>query len=206
VLVVDDRSPDGTGEIADGLAAEFPDLTVIHREGARGLGPALADGFRRALAGGSSAILTMDADFSHDPGDIPRLLAALPGADVVIGSRYARGGQIRAWSFYRRLLSASANWFVRILFLLSALDCTSGFRAYEPALLELMPWDEFHSTGYSFLVEMLYFAARAGHGRFREVPICFVDRRAGRSKMGWREIVLGAANLLKLRLRLVGRR
>jgi glycosyltransferase involved in cell wall biosynthesis len=206
VLVVDDESTDGTGEVADRLAAECPDVTVIHRPGPRGFGPALAEGFRLALARGSSAILTMDADFSHDPADIPRLLAALPGADVVIGSRYAPGGQIRAWSFYRRLLSASANWFVRILFLLPALDCTSGFRVYQPELLELMPWDEFHSTGYSFLVEMLYFAARAGRRRFREVPICFVDRRAGTSKMGWREIVLGAANLLKLRLRRLGRR
>jgi dolichol-phosphate mannosyltransferase len=203
--VVDDESPDGTGGLADRLAVASPEVTVIHRPGPRGLGPALADGFRRAIAEGSSAILTMDADFSHDPADIPRLLAALPGADLVIGSRYASGGRIRAWSFYRRLLSASANWFVRILLLLPVLDCTSGFRVYQPELLELMPWDEFHSTGYSFLVEMLYFAARAGHRRFREVPICFVDRRAGASKMGWREIVSGAANLLRLRLRRLGR-
>jgi dolichol-phosphate mannosyltransferase len=205
VLVVDDASPDGTGEIADRLAAECPEVTVLHRRGPRGFGPALADGFRLALARGSAAVLTMDADFSHDPADIPRLLAALPGADVVIGSRYARGGQIRAWSYSRRLLSAFANVFVRVLFLLPALDCTSGFRVYRPELLELMPWEQFHSTGYSFLVEMLFFAARAGRSRFHEVPICFVDRRAGASKMGWREIVLGAANLLKLRLRRLGR-
>ena len=206
MLVVDDGSPDGTGALAEQLSAGSADVTVLHRAGSRGFGRALADGFRHALAHGSSAVLTMDADFSHDPADIPRLLAALPGSDVVIGSRYAPEGRIRAWSVYRRLLSLSANVFVRVLFALPALDCTSGFRAYRPEVLETMPWAGFHSTGYSFLVEMLYFASRAGHRRFREVPICFSDRRAGASKMGWREIALGAGNLLLLRLRLLGRR
>jgi glycosyltransferase involved in cell wall biosynthesis len=142
----------------------------------------------------------MDCDFSHDPGRVPALLDALAGADVAIGSRYVPGGEVRAWSLYRRVLSASANAFVRALFRLPVRDCTSGFRAYRREVLEGIPWGRLHSPGYSFLVEVLYWSA--AQARFQEVPIRFVDRTAGRSKMGVREIVSGGFNLLRLRLRL----
>jgi glycosyltransferase involved in cell wall biosynthesis len=203
ILVVDDASPDGTGRIADELARESDGLVVLHRTGARGYGEALTDGFRAALARGAETLLTMDCDFSHDPEAIPRLLEALAESDLVIGSRYAAGGELRAWPLHRRLLSASANAFVRMLFALPASDCTSGFRAYRRAVVESIPWTELHSQGYSYLVELLYWAVRRRGARVREVPICFTERRAGKSKMGLREIVGGAANLLWLRARLL---
>jgi dolichol-phosphate mannosyltransferase len=203
VLVVDDGSPDGTGEIADGLARERNDLTVLHRTGARGFGEALTEGFRVALERGAEVVVTMDCDFSHDPKDVPRLLAALEGVDLVIGSRYVEGGHLLAWPLYRRLLSAAANAFVRVLFHLPARDCTSGFRAYRRVVVEGIPWPGLHSQGYSFLVEVLYWISRRSFSRVREVPISFTERRAGRSKMGLHEIFWGAANLLKLRLQLL---
>lgn len=203
ILVVDDASPDGTGRIADELSRGRPDMTVLHRAGARGYGEALTDGFRAALARGAEALLTMDCDFSHDPEAIPRLLEALAESDLVIGSRYVAGGELRAWPIHRRLLSASANAFVRVLFALPASDCTSGFRAYRRAVVESIPWTELHSQGYSYLVELLYWAVRRRGARVCEVPICFTERRAGTSKMGLREIVGGAFNLLWLRARLL---
>jgi dolichol-phosphate mannosyltransferase len=203
VLVVDDASPDGTGRIADSLAEGRSDLAVVHRTGRRGYGEALTDGFREALRRGASAVLTMDVDFSHDPATVPRLLEALAEADLVIGSRYVEGGELRAWPLHRRLLSASANAFVRVLFALPAADCTSGFRAYRRAAVESIPWAELHSQGYSYLVELLYWTVRRPAARVREVPICFTERRAGKSKMGLREILGGALNLLWLRARLL---
>ena len=207
ILVVDDGSPDGTGRLADELARGREDLTVIHRTGPRGFGEALTAGFRAAFDSGAEVLVTMDADFSHDPADVPRLLAALEGdaADLVIGSRYTEGGRIRDWPLHRRLLSTVANAFVGILFALPARDCTSGFRVYRRQVLAEVPWDALHSTGYSFLVEVLYWALHAG-ARLREVPICFAERRLGQSKMGLREIVWGARNLLRLRLELLLRR
>jgi dolichol-phosphate mannosyltransferase len=202
VLVVDDASPDGTGRLADELARSDPRVGVLHRTGPRGYGEALTEGFREALRRGAAHIVTMDCDFSHDPARVPALLEALGDADVAIGSRYVEGGEVRAWSLSRRILSASANAFVRALFRLPARDCTSGFRAYRRAVLEGIPWERLHSPGYSFLVEVLYWADRVPGRRFREVPIHFVDRTAGRSKMGFREIVSGAGNLLRLRWRL----
>jgi dolichol-phosphate mannosyltransferase len=202
MVVVDDGSPDGTGEIAEGLAHGRRDLTVVHRVGPRGFGEALTEGFRVALERGAEAVVTMDGDFSHDPLDVPRILAALEDADLVIGSRYTEGGSLRAWPLYRRLLSATANAFVRVLFRLPARDCTSGFRAYKRQALEGIPWPGLHSPGYSFLVEVLYWVAQTPPVTIREVPICFTERRAGRSKMGLHEILWGAANLLKLRLQL----
>ena len=201
IWVVDDDSRDGTARIADELARADLSVRVLHRAGKKGYGEALTEGFRAALASGADVVATMDCDFSHDPADLPRLLAALAEADMAIGSRYVEGGGIRNWPPHRRLLSAAANAFVRALFSLPARDCTSGFRAYRRPALEAVPWGRLHSAGYSFLVEVLYWACRRGF-RAREVPIVFVDRTRGRSKMGLRQIVSGAANLVKVRLAL----
>jgi dolichol-phosphate mannosyltransferase len=201
VLVVDDQSADGTARIADELARADPGVRVLHRTGKKGYGESLTEGFRSALAAGADVVASMDCDFSHDPAALPSLLALLGEADVVIGSRYVDGGAIRNWGLYRTGLSATANAFVRALFRLPVRDCTSGFRAYRREVVEAIPWARLHSTGYSFLVEVLYWAARAGRS-VREVPITYVDRTRGQSKMGVRQIVFGAANLVKLRLEL----
>jgi dolichol-phosphate mannosyltransferase len=199
ILVVDDGSPDGTGAEADRLAASDAALTVLHRRGRRGYGGALVAGIGAALERGVPAVLTMDCDGSHDPAELPRLLAALADAEVAVGSRYAAGGRVAAWPWHRRALSAAANAFVRLLFRLPARDCTSGFRAYRRDALVGVPWERLHSTGYSFLVELLYWTTQAPGRRVREVPICFVDRKHGKSKMGVRQIFVGASDLLKLR-------
>lgn len=198
VLVVDDASPDGTGEIADGLAARDPRVHVVHRSGERGLGTAYLAGFREAIRRGADALLTMDCDFSHDPATIPQLIATLPTAEVVIGSRYVAGGLIEGWPPHRKVVSRLANLFVHVLFHLPANDCTSGFRLYRKPVVEAIPWDRVRSTGYSFLVESLCWAARQDGSRIAEVPICFRDRERGKSKLGWREAVYGARNLLRL--------
>jgi dolichol-phosphate mannosyltransferase len=201
VLIVDDDSTDGTQQVADDLARAHPAVRVLHRRGKNGYGESLTDGFRAALESGATVVATMDCDFSHDPASLPSLLSAIGQADVVIGSRYVAGGSIRNWGLYRTTLSATANAFVRGLFRLPVRDCTSGFRAYRKEVLDGVPWARLHSTGYSFLVEVLYWCARAGH-RVAEVPICYVDRTRGKSKMGVRQIVSGATNLIKLRLEL----
>lgn len=201
VVVVDDASPDGTGGIADGLAARDPRLRVLHRNGERGLGTAYLAGFRAAIGQGAQCLLTMDCDFSHDPASIPDLLRRLAAADVVIGSRYVPGGRIEGWPRHRRLISKSANAFVHALFRLPAADCTSGFRLYRRQVVEGIPWERVRSTGYSFLVETLFWAARQDGVRIAEVPICFRDREHGTSKLGWREAAHGARNLVRLWLR-----
>jgi len=198
VLVVDDDSPDGTGRIADERAASSDAVRVLHRRGARGLGTAYLAGFHEALARGADSVLTMDCDYSHDPAQVPQVLAALETADLVIGSRYVAGGLIVGWSTHRRVLSRAANAFVHTLFRLPASDCTSGFRAYRRHVLEGIPWPEVRSTGYSFLVESLLWASRIPGVRVAEVPICFRDRDEGQSKLGWREAVHGALNLLRV--------
>jgi dolichol-phosphate mannosyltransferase len=201
LVVVDDASPDGTGQLADALAAREPRVHVLHRVGERGLGTAYLAGFREALASGADALLTMDCDFSHDPAAVPRLIAALADADLVIGSRYVRGGRIEGWPAHRRLISKAANAFVHALFGLPAADCTSGYRLYRRSVVEGIPWQRVRSTGYSFLVESLFWATRPRRARLVEVPICFRDREHGASKLGWREAVHGARNLLLLWLR-----
>ena len=198
VLVVDDDSPDGTGAIADGLAARDANVQVVHRSGERGLGTAYLAGFREATRRGGERLITMDCDFSHDPATIPRLLAAAETADVVIGSRYVVGGRIQGWPPHRRLISKAANLFVHVFFHLTANDCTSGFRLYRKAVVEGIPWNRVRSTGYSFLVETLLWASGQDGARLAEVPICFRDRAHGKSKLGGREVVLGARNLLRL--------
>jgi dolichol-phosphate mannosyltransferase len=202
VLIVDDDSTDGTGAIADALARAEPAVRVLHRRGKKGYGESLTEGFRAALEAGADVVGSMDCDFSHDPAALPSLLSAIAEADLVIGSRYVSGGAIRNWGLYRTALSATANAFVRALFAVPVRDCTSGFRVYRRAVLEAVPWGRLHSTGYSFLVEVLYWATLSPERRVREVPICYVDRARGVSKMGVRQILSGAANLIKLRLEL----
>jgi dolichol-phosphate mannosyltransferase len=199
ILVVDDASPDGTGEMAEQMARESARIQVVRRVRERGLGTAYRAGFQHALGSGADAVITMDCDFSHDPRAIPTLLEASRTAHVVIGSRYVAGGRIEKWTLHRRLLSASANRFARALFDIPARDCTSGFRLYQREVLEAIPWNRVRSTGYAFLVETLYWASRQKSARIREVPIRFVDRERGQGKMGARETFYGVTNLLRLR-------
>jgi dolichol-phosphate mannosyltransferase len=191
VLVVDDNSPDGTGEIADRLAAELPSVSVLHRERKEGLGPAYLAGFHRALADGADYVLEMDCDFSHDPNDVPRLIAACDaGADLALGSRYVAGGGTANWGFGRRFVSAGGSWYARVLLGVSIHDLTGGFKCYRRAVLERIDLDAVHSKGYAFQIETTYRALRAGFGVV-EVPIRFTDRTEGHSKMS-RAIVLEA--------------
>jgi glycosyltransferase involved in cell wall biosynthesis len=198
-LVVDDRSPDGTGQLADRLAAGEPRLHVLHRTGKEGLGSAYRAGFRWGLERGFDAYCEMDADASHDPADLPRLVEALGDAAVAIGSRYVPGGAVRNWSRRRVALSRGGNWYVRLATGLPVRDATSGFRAYRRAVLEAIGLDSVRSDGYAFQVEMALRAWRAGF-RVVEVPILFTERRAGASKMSgaiiaealWRVALWGA--------------
>jgi len=183
VMVVDDQSPDGTGELADQLAREHPGrIEVMHRTARRGLGRSYIDGIKKAVHEPVDVICQMDADLSHDPAHLPDLIAATDRADVVIGSRYVAGGAIRNWPMRRRLLSRFANMYIRSVTRLSARDCTSGYRCWRRETLASLPLDRFISDGYSFLVEMLFVAARRG-ARIGEVPITFVERREGESKL-----------------------
>jgi dolichol-phosphate mannosyltransferase len=188
VLVVDDGSPDGTADIADAVAAATDGrVCVVRRTGVRGLGRSYVDAMTRALASDATHICQMDADFSHDPAELPRLLEAAAGADLVIGSRYVRGGTLRNWPMHRVLLSTVANWYVRSITRLGVHDCTSGFRCWSRDLLARLPLDRIVSDGYAFQVEMTWEAQSAG-GRILEVPITFVERREGRSKLSGRVI------------------
>ena len=183
VMIVDDQSPDGTGAVAEQLAVKYPGrLEVMHRTGRRGLGRSYIDGIKKALEQPVDVLCQMDADLSHDPRHLPDLIAAAAQADVVIGSRYVPGGAIVNWPLRRRLLSRFANVYIRGVTRLSARDCTSGYRCWRRAALAGLPLDRFISDGYSFLVEMLFVAARRG-SRIAEVPITFVERRIGESKV-----------------------
>jgi len=183
LLVVDDASPDGTGELADQLAAHSGGrIEVMHRTGPRGLGLAYVDGLRRALATGADAICQMDADLSHDPKYLPDLRAALEGADLAIGSRYLHGVSVVNWPLHRIALSAFANRYIRFVTALRPTDCTSGYRAWRRDALARLPLDHARANGYAFLTEMLYEAARLGC-RITDVPIVFVERREGYSKV-----------------------
>jgi dolichol-phosphate mannosyltransferase len=192
VLVVDDQSPDGTGGLADGLAHTYPGrIDVMHRTGQRGLGRSYIDGIAWGIQQPVDVICQMDADLSHDPRHLPALIAAAGEADVVIGSRYVPGGAIVNWPKRRRLLSRLANIYIRQITRLNASDCTSGYRCWRREALAAMPLDRFISDGYSFLVEMLFVAAGQG-SRIAEVPITFVERRLGESKLS-RAVLLESA-------------
>jgi len=198
VLIVDDNSPDGTGELADQLAAQRDGrVAVIHRPGKLGLGTAYIAGFKQALAAGAERIITMDADFSHHPRYIPDLLGRSVRADLVIGSRYVPGGGTRFCSLKRRLLSRGANLFARLMLGLQAHDCTAGFRCYRREVLQSIDLDAIFSDGYSFLIEMIYKVQRKGW-RVAEVPIIFEDRRHGLSKISRVEIVKALYTVLRL--------
>jgi dolichol-phosphate mannosyltransferase len=188
VLVIDDNSPDGTGELADRLALALPHVQVLHRERKEGLGPAYLAGFRRALADGADVILEMDCDFSHDPADVPRLIAASEEADLALGSRYVAGGAVANWGLVRRAISAGGSLYARLLLGVAVRDLTGGFKCYRREVLETIDLDAITSKGYAFQIETTYRALRAGF-RVVEVPIRFVDREEGGSKMS-RSIVL----------------
>ena len=205
VLVIDDASPDGTGELADRLAAELTHVDVLHRERKEGLGPAYLAGFRRALAGDAELVLEMDCDFSHDPADVPRLLAAAADADLVVGSRYVEGGSVVNWGFGRRFVSAAGSFYARVVLGVGVRDLTGGFKCYRRHVLETIDLDSISSLGYAFQIETTYRALRAGF-RVAEVPIAFVDREAGASKMSRRIVLEAVWKVPALRLRAVAGR
>jgi len=183
ILVVDDNSPDGTGRIADRLAAAHDDIAVLHRERKEGLGPAYLAGFREALLRGAERVVQMDVDFSHDPVDVPRLLAAIAdGADLAVGSRYAEGGGVADWGPLRRAISRGGSAYARIVLGIGVRDLTGGFKCWRRRALEAIDLDAVGSRGYAFQVEMTYRAIKAGM-KVVEVPITFTERRAGSSKM-----------------------
>lgn len=200
ILVVDDSSPDGTGQIADELAATDPRIRVRHRAAKQGLGRAYLDGFSVALTGGAGIVVQMDADFSHDPAAVPSLVEPIRRgeADLVIGSRYTRGGGVLDWGLGRRLISRSGSLFARVVLGLSPNDLTGGFKAWRAATLAAIPFDGIHAGGYVFQIEMTFRASRAG-ARIQEVPITFQDRRIGQSKMSRRIIVEAFVVVVQLR-------
>jgi len=192
VLVVDDGSPDGTGQVADALASRTPArVSVLHRTGTRGFGMSYIEGMQRALDTDATEICQMDADLSHDPADVPRLLAAMATADLVIGSRYVPGGRIENWARHRVLLSAFANRYVRAITGLQIRDITSGFRCWRREAVQRLPLHRIASNGFAFQVELAWDAASAGC-RIVEVPITFIERRVGSSKLSARVVVEAA--------------
>jgi dolichol-phosphate mannosyltransferase len=200
VLVVDDASPDGTGEIADRIAAARGEVRVLHRAAKEGLGPAYVEGFREALAGGAERVCQMDADFSHDAADLPRLLAALEHADLALGSRYTPGGGVEQWGPTRRLISRGGSAYARFLLGVSVSDLTGGFKAFRREVLEAIELETIASLGYAFQVETTYRAIKAGF-RVVEVPILFHDRRVGDSKMSGRIVIEAALRVPAMRRR-----
>jgi dolichol-phosphate mannosyltransferase len=199
VLVIDDRSPDGTGVIADRLAAKREWVHVLHRPRKEGLGPAYIDGFRRALELGADLVLEMDCDFSHAAADVPRLVQAAADADLVLGSRYVAGGGTRNWGLLRRLISRFGSLYAQVILGLHVRDLTGGFKCYRRAVLEAIDLDAIDSKGYAFQIETTYRTLRAGF-RVVEVPIIFVDREVGGSKMNNSIVVEAVWKVPALRL------
>jgi dolichol-phosphate mannosyltransferase len=186
ILVVDDNSPDGTGAIADQLAQEIDGLEVLHRPGKQGLGRAYLAGFQHALDGGADLVIEMDSDFSHDPADLPRLIAtAEEGADLVLGSRYVPGGSVTDWGLLRKLISRGGSWYARVVLGVKIRDLTGGFKCFRRSVLESLDLNAVHADGYGFQIELTYRTIKAGF-RVVEIPIVFRDRRVGESKMNAR--------------------
>jgi dolichol-phosphate mannosyltransferase len=186
ILVVDDGSPDGTGRLADELAAQHEWMRVLHRTEKNGIGPAYLAGFRHALQEGAGYVMEMDSDFSHDPADLARLLEAVrAGADLALGSRYVPGGGVSDWGLLRRFISEGGSTYARLVLGLHVRDLTGGFKCFRREVLEAIHFDSVRSQGYAFQVELTYRAVQAGF-RVVEVPIVFRDRQRGQSKMSWR--------------------
>ncbi len=200
ILVVDDGSPDGTGRIASGLAEELEPVRVLHRDRKQGLGRAYLAGFALALANGAELVLEMDSDFSHDPADLPRLIAAAETADLVLGSRYVPGGGVTSWGRLRRLLSRGGSAYARILLGVPVRDLTGGFKCFHRRVLESIDLEHVHADGYGFQIELTYKAVRAGF-RVAEVPILFRERSVGTSKMTTRIALEAVWKVPLLRLR-----
>jgi dolichol-phosphate mannosyltransferase len=200
VLVVDDSSPDGTGRIADGLAGEIAEVEVLHRAAKEGIGPAYLAGFGHALAQGAELLMEMDSDFSHDPADLPRLIEASDRADLVLGSRYVRGGGVTDWGLGRRLISRGGSLYAQVLLGIPVRDLTGGFKCFRRAVLEGLDLSAVGTDGYGFQIEVTYRALQAGF-RVEEVPIVFRDRRVGASKMSARIAVEAFWKVPLLRLR-----
>jgi len=200
LLVVDDGSPDGTGDLADGLAGADPRIRVRHRKAKQGLGRAYLDGFGVALAAGATSVVQMDADWSHDPAALPALVAPVTDgrADLVIGSRYMSGGGVTDWGLFRRLVSRGGSIFARTVLGLRPYDLTGGFKAWRASTLVAVPFDGVRAGGYVFQIEMTYRASRSG-ARVVEVPIIFRDRQVGQSKMSRRIIVEALLVVISLR-------
>jgi dolichol-phosphate mannosyltransferase len=201
LLIVDDSSPDGTGAIADRLARENGAVEVLHRAAKEGLGRAYLHGFEHALAGGAERVMEMDADFSHDPADVPRLIEASEDADLVLGSRYVPGGGVSGWEWHRRLLSRGGCWYARTVLGVPVRDLTGGFKCFRRSVLDAIDFGGVRSDGYGFQIEMTYRVLRAGF-RVKEIPIVFHERRAGTSKMDARIAAEAVWKVPALRARL----
>jgi dolichol-phosphate mannosyltransferase len=200
LLIVDDNSPDGTGTIADKLAAEFEPVEVFHRPAKQGLGRAYLAGFRRALDSGAELLLEMDADFSHDPADVPRLIEAAASADLALGSRYVRGGGVSDWGLLRRMLSRGGCWYAQHILRVPVRDLTGGFKCFNRRVLDAIQLDKVHADGYGFQIELTYYALKAGFSVV-EVPITFRERQVGTSKMSPRIAVEAVWKVPALKLR-----
>jgi dolichol-phosphate mannosyltransferase len=200
ILVVDDGSPDGTGEIADRLAEELPQVEVMHRTAKEGLGRAYLAGFEHAIGRGAEYVLEMDSDFSHDPADLPRLIEAAGDADLVLGSRYVPGGGVTDWGLLRLMLSRGGSWYARKILGVPIRDLTGGFKCFRAATLEGIGYKDTHADGYGFQIELTYRAIQAGY-TVREIPIVFRDRQAGTSKMHARIALEAVWKVPALRLR-----
>ena len=199
ILIVDDNSPDGTGELADKISEENTSVHVLHRAGKLGLGTAYIAGFKYAIAHDYDAAFEMDADFSHDPRYLPDFLRAIEDADLVIGSRYIRGGGTPSWSLIRRFISGGGNIFARFMLGIPVHDCTAGYRCYRRRVLETIDLDTIQSQGYAFQIEMVYRTRQHGF-KIVETPIIFKDRRVGKSKMSRKIVIEGFTYVIRTRL------
>lgn len=199
ILVVDDNSPDGTGEIADHLSTELQSIHVLHRPGKMGLGTAYVEGFKWAIAREYDYVFEMDCDFSHDPSYLPTFLTKITSADLVIGSRYVKGGSTPTWGLLRKLISRGGNVFARFMLSLKTHDCTGGFRCYRREILQRVPWEGIRLQGYGFQVGAVYYVERLA-GKVVEFPIVFKDRRVGKSKMSFKIVIEAFSYVTRLAL------
>jgi dolichol-phosphate mannosyltransferase len=200
VLIVDDNSPDGTGRIADGIAAAEQRVQVLHRPHKEGLGPAYVAGFRYALAAGAELVIEMDSDYSHDPAYLPLLLEASKSADLVLGSRYVPGGGVSDWSYLRQAISRAGSAYARLVLGVKVRDLTGGYKCFHRRVLDSIDLDSIESKGYAFQTEMTYRAIQQGFDVV-EVPIVFQERHAGASKMSWRIVAEVILRIPRLRFR-----